>query len=360
MVRSGYTLPVFAVAAAKAALQYALDAQSCPQVELNLLPDLVKIAIAQVARLDETSVLAITLSDPGDNLDLTRNTPIWAWVKFTPRQTEPLILQAGEGLGKTINQQPAIYRYARQLFESNLLPLIPPSQTIIVTIILPEGRELAKRTSNEAFGILEGLALLGTSGISQPLSAEEHLASLRAQLRQKLQTHAQIVLCIGNNGMQAAQRLGIPESAIAQTGNWIGAMLVEASLQGATSILLLGYQGKLLKLAGGIFNTSSHIADGKLEILTAATVRVGADLAVIQSVLQATTADQAYQILKDLQWADLVYDALATQVTQKAQAYIQKYANQPVQVGTILCDRRGQMISQDAPAQEFFANFRPT
>ena len=49
-------------------------------------------------------------------------------------------------------------------------------------------------------------------------------------------------------------------------------MLVEAGLHQANSVLLLGYHGKLIKLAGGIFNTSSHIADAKLEIISAAVV----------------------------------------------------------------------------------------
>ncbi len=357
MARAGYTLPVFAVAAAKAAIQYGLADQSLAQVELDLLPGVAEIAIAQIARLDDHSILAVTLSDPGDNLDLTRNTPIWAWVQLMPRQTEALILQAGEGVGKTLDQKPAIYRYARQLFDANVLPLIPATLTAVVKIILPEGRELAKRTSNEAFGILEGLALLGTSGISQPLSAEEHLATLQAQLSEKLQTRSEIVLCIGQNGIQTAQRLGIPEIAIAQTGNWIGAMLVAASLQGASAILLLGYQGKLLKLAGGIFNTSSHVADAKLEILSAAVIEAGGDLNLVQTVLQAATADQAYQILKDGQWVDLVYNLLATKVTHKAQAYIHKYANLTINLGTVLCDRRGTIISQDAPATQFLARF---
>jgi cobalt-precorrin-5B (C1)-methyltransferase len=180
MARTGYTLPVFAVAAAKAALldlQSSQPLQSPQMVLINLLPETVEIPIQQVAALDANSALAVTVSDPGDNLDLTRNTPIWAWVRLTERQTEPLILEAGVGLGKTAAGEPAIYSYARRLFEANLLPLISIHQTVIVSIILPEGRQLAQRTSNEAFGILEGLSLLGTSGIAQPFSAADHLGT---------------------------------------------------------------------------------------------------------------------------------------------------------------------------------------
>ncbi|HIK10053.1 MAG TPA: cobalt-precorrin-5B (C(1))-methyltransferase [Oscillatoriaceae cyanobacterium M33_DOE_052] len=349
MARTGYTLPVFAVAAAKAALLHLQNnyIETLQSVTLDLMPGEATIPIQQVARLEPDSAFAITISDPGDNLDLTRNTPIWAWVKLQKRNLEPLILEAGEGIGKTTSGQPAIYRYARGLFEENLLPLIPPSRTVTVSIIMPEGRQLAQRTSNEAFGILSGLALLGTSGISQPLSAEEHLEEYRQILQAKIQHQSQLVFCIGNNGMQVAQRLGIPENTIVPTGNWIGALLVEAGLRGAESVLLLGYQGKLIKVAGGIFNTSSHLADAKLEIISAAVVRAGGSLEAVQAVLAAKTADAAYKILVDLNLAEVVFQGLAKMISEKAQAYVQKYGNVPLQVSTILFDRQGQIIAQD-------------
>ena len=353
MPRTGYTLPVFAVASAKAALLHLQEKlESSREVALDLLPGNANISIQQVGKLDDTSALAITNSDPGDNLDLTRNTPIWAWVKLSARQSQALILEAGEGLGKTATQEPAIYSYARRLFDANLLPLIPPDKTVTVSIILPEGRELAQRTSNEAFGILEGLALLGTSGISQPLSAADYLEEFRQILQAKVKNYPNLVFCIGSNGMQVAQKLGIKEEAIAPTGNWIGALLVQAGLRGAESVLLLGYQGKLIKLAGGIFNTSSHLADAKLEIISAAVVRIGGNIAAAQAVLNAKTADAAYKTLVELGLAESVFEALAQTISEKAQAYVQKYANVALKVGTVLCDRKGNVIVGDAIASE--------
>ncbi|MEC4819035.1 MAG: cobalt-precorrin-5B (C(1))-methyltransferase CbiD [Scytonema sp. PMC 1069.18] len=353
MARNGYTLPVFAVASAKAALMHLhqkIDSQL--SVEIDLLPGTAKILVSQVANLLPQSALAITLSDPGDNLDLTRNTPIWALVRLSERQSEALILEAGEGLGKTATGSAAIYSYARRLFDANVLPLIPPEQTATVTIVLPEGRQLAQRTSNEAFGILEGLALLGTSGISQPLSAADHLEEFRLELQQKVKVCPNLVFCIGSNGMQVAQRLGIPDLAIVQTGNWIGALLVEAGIYQASSVLLLGYQGKLIKLAGGIFNTSSHLADAKLEIISAAVVAVGGDIQAVRAVLDSKTADAAYQKMKELGLSELVFGILAEKISQKATAYVQKYANVALKVGTILFDRKGEVISQDLHAKE--------
>ncbi|MGK7888903.1 MAG: cobalt-precorrin-5B (C(1))-methyltransferase CbiD [Leptolyngbyaceae cyanobacterium] len=360
MARSGYTLPVFAVAAAKAALQYLLSSETftnpsaeATPVTLDLTPGEATIPIQQVAKLDSTTALAITISDPGDNLDMTRNTPIWAWVQIGDRDpdTDPITLEAGDGLGRTAEGAPAIYRYARQLFDTNLLPLLADSQSLTIRIILPEGRQLAQRTSNAAFGILKGLALAGTSGISVPHVASEQLETYRSALRTTVSTTPDLIFCIGYNGRQAALNLGLSESCIVQTGNWIGALLVEAGLRGAQSIRLVGYHGKLLKLAGGIFNTSSHVADAKLEILAATIAQVETTvppperLAAMQSVLAAPTADIAHQILTQTHLADPVFAYLAKQVSDRAQLYIRKYATVRVPVTTVLCDRTGAAIA---------------
>lgn len=361
MARTGYTLSVFAVASAKAALVHLLEGTD-PKlaIAINLLPETAEIPIQQVATLDATSALAISESDPGDNLDLTRNTPVWARVKLSERQDQALVLEAGEGLGKTVAGDAAIYSYARRLFEANLLPLIPADQTATVCIILPKGRQLAQRTSNEAFGILEGLALLGTSGISQPLSAADHLEEFRAILRDKVKSSPNLVFCIGSNGQQVAKRLSIPESAIVPTGNWLGALLVEAALYRAQSVLLLGYQGKLIKLAGGIFNTSSHVADAKLEIIASAVVQVGGNLQAVQAVCQAKTADAAQKMLVELGLVDSVFEALAQKISHKAEAYVKKYADASLNIGVILFDRQCQVLTQDAKATELIDFFVAT
>jgi cobalt-precorrin-5B (C1)-methyltransferase len=353
MARTGYTLPVFAVAAAKAALMYLIQGtQQRQSVDIDLLPGNAQIPIQQVAALDTSTALAIAISDPGDNLDLTRNTPIWAMVKLSEGQQQALILEAGEGLGKTVNGEAAIYQFARRLFDANLLPLIPKGKTITVSIILPEGRQLAQRTSNAAFGVLEGLSLLGTSGISKPLSTTEQLDDFRVCLQGKVKEYQDLVFCIGSNGLQVAQRLSIPEAVIVTTGNWIGALLVEAGLYHGKSVLLIGYQGKLIKLAGGIFNTSSHIADAKLEIISAAVVEVGGSLADVKAVLVSKTADGAYKKLVELGLSESVFGFLAEKISKKAQDYVQKYADVSMKVGTILFDRQGEIISQSLTASE--------
>ena len=270
MSRSGYTLPVFACAAAVAALHWLRHRQLLSVVSVNLITpaEIAEIPIEQVAGLSENMALAITKSDPGDNLDITRNTPIWALVEWVgaglPRPLygegeESVIIRGGEGIGRIVDDgnAPAIYAYAHTVLRENLQPLLAPSEKITVTIILPFGRSLAVRTSNAAFGVVEGLSLLGTTGISQPLSTPEQLEAFRKDLQHKASRFDCLVFCIGENGLDLAQKLGINSEQLVKTANWLGPMLLEAALQGVKEILLFGYHGKLMKLAGGNFSHPS-------------------------------------------------------------------------------------------------------
>ncbi|MFP4651071.1 MAG: cobalt-precorrin-5B (C(1))-methyltransferase CbiD [Phormidium sp.] len=352
MQNSGYTLPVFAIAAAKAALLHLQQRQSPQTVQLNLLPDDAEIPIEQVACLDQNRALAITRSDPGANLDLTRNTPIWADVSLDPFSGESLSLVGGEGIGRTQEGQAAIYNYARRLAQANLFELIPSGKTLRVVIILPEGRQLAKRTSNEAFGVLEGLSLLGTHGIAQPHTAIESLETAKTQLQDKSSSEKDLVFCIGSNGLQVAERLNLPKARIVQVGNWLGALLVEAGLHEVRSVLLLGYHGKLVKLAGNIFNTSSHIADGKLEILAAFLARYTDNVKLIREVLDCRTMAEAHQLLDQENLAETVFKDLCDRISQNAQAYVHKYANTHLEIGVILFERQGVIVAQNAIASD--------
>jgi cobalt-precorrin-5B (C1)-methyltransferase len=362
---------VFACAAALAALHRLRQRQPLNTVLVDLIDpsETVEIPIEQVAEIRAGMVLAVTRSQPGDNLDLTCNTPIWALVEWgRVEQTEPIWLVGGEGIGRQLNAggKAAIYAYAEQLLQENLRRQLAPEEKIQVTIILPEGRQLAERTSNAAFGVVEGLSLLGTTGISQPLSAPGQLEVFREELQHKVSqlknnqqssndplpiTHyPTLVFCVGENGLDLAQQLGINPEQLIKTANWLGPMLVEAGLQQVPAILLFGYHGKLIKLAGGIFHTHHHLADGRLEILTAHCAKLGLPPSVLQEVFASTTAEAALKYLRELDarsgshWVEQVYGAIASTIDARSQDYIRKHSEQDVRVGSVLFDRDRQII----------------
>jgi cobalamin biosynthesis protein CbiD len=95
-----------------------------------------------------------------------------------------------------------------------------------------------------------------------------------------------------------------------------------------------------------------------LEIISAAVASVGEDLQTIQAILTAKTADAAYKHLVRLQLAESVFTLLAQKISQKASAYVQKYADVSLSIGTILCDRQGQIVSRDANGNELLLFYR--
>ena len=346
--KSGYTLPVFACASAVAAWHFLQTAEPLETVMLDLLepPETAVIPIDQVAPLPDGGVLAVTHSQPGDNLDLTRDTPVWAVAAWSGEKDQELLtIKGGFGVGwHKESGQPAIYRYARRLLHHHLRP----SRPLCVTIILPEGRRLAERTSNAAFGVVEGLALLGTSGIAHPLSAPEQLDHMRQELRQKASQHDTLVFCIGENGLDLARGWGIPSTYLVKTGNWLGPLLLEASLLSVQTLVLLGYHGKLIKLAGGIFHTHHHVADARLELLTACGLRAGLPLPVLHHLLTQPTVEAALKYLHQVQPLKVrtVYEIVLAQIQKRTQAYLKAHGGRPLALEVLLFDRERRVVAQ--------------
>ena len=366
---AGYTLPVFTCAAAIAALSWLRqNVSSLSTVSINLLEprEIVDIPIEQVALLKNNTALAITRSDPGNNLDLTRNTPIWAMVELATvseiETSEQIVIIGGAGIGHNVHSgEAAIYSYARRLLQENLQPKINQNEQIKVKVILPEGRQLATRTSNSAFGIVEGLSLLGTTGVSQPLSLPGQLETYQEELQQKAMQFNSLVFCVGENGLDIAGKMGISPEQTVKTANWLGPMLVAAAIAGVESILLLGYHGKLIKLAGGIFHTHHHLADGRLEILTAHCANIGLPTSVIQEVFTCTTTEKALKLLRSIDtnnqnnWVGKVYGAIASKIDQRCQAYIFNHSQKQVQVGSMLFDRDREIFLKTEVADTVFS-----
>jgi cobalt-precorrin-5B (C1)-methyltransferase len=363
MPRSGYTLPVFATAAAIASLHWLRHRQALSVVSVDLIEpaQTVEIPIEQVAGLFENQALAITRSDPGDNLDLTRDTPIWAVVELGEGEGEGerVIIKGGEGIGRMADGKAAIYAYAEMLLRQNLQLLLLPCEKITVTIILPIGRSLAVRTSNAAFGVVEGLSLLGTTGISQPLTAPGQLEAFREDLQHKARRFDCLVFCIGENGLELATKLGINPEQLVKTANWLGPMLVEAALQNVQEILLFGYHGKLIKLAGGIFHTHHHLADGRREILVTHCALAGLTSPHIQSVFNSATAEAALQYLRDLDtsnnsnWVNQIYSAIAQEIDTRAIEYMKNHIEGGVSIpaiGSVLFNRDRKIIVKSITA----------
>jgi cobalt-precorrin-5B (C1)-methyltransferase len=156
-----------------------------------------------------------------------------------------------------------------------------------------------------------------------------------------------LVLVIGENGLDLAPRLGLPASLLLKTGNWIGPVLVAAAQQGVRRLLLFGYQGKLLKLAGGIFHTHHHLADGRAEVLTAFAALEGLQGTALAELHGAATVEAAFQQLRDRdpELAARLGRRLAAAIEQRSLDYLRRHGAPTPQLGAVLFDRQRQVCA---------------
>jgi cobalt-precorrin-5B (C1)-methyltransferase len=370
MADSGYTLPVWVAAAARAALGQLRGDPFQEQQPLQLDPatpglDPELVAVVAAAPLGEGRALAVARCEPGDGLDLTRGLVVW--VEAAWRSPEPeawLWLEAGEGVGVHADSRAlCLSAYARALLEANLRPLVPPGQGLRLRLVFPRGRRLAERTSNAAFGVVDGLALIGTQALVQRSAAPDQLAEARAELERRVAAPGfagDLVLVIGENGLDLAPQLGLPAELLLKGGNWIGPLLVAAAERGVRRLLLFGYQGKLIKLAGGIFHTHHHLADGRAEVLTALAALQGLPLARLEALHGAPTVEAALADLAavDPAAAAALRQRIAAAVEQRSSAYLSRYGQEALLVGAVLFDRSRRLCALGPVGAELWQALR--
>ncbi len=180
------------------------------------------------------------------------------------------------------------------------------SGPVYLTVEIPEGERLAEQTFNPRLGIVGGLSVLGTSGIVEPMSETALLETIRLEIRQKAlegQGRKQILLLTpGNYGERfAADHLGLSMAAGVKCSNHIGAAIDMAAAAGVERVLLVGHAGKLLKVAAGVMNTHSSMADGRMECLAAYGAACGADREKVRRILDCVTVDGALAVLEEAQ-----------------------------------------------------------
>ena len=371
MADAAYTLPVWLAAAAVAAVAQlrgeAFEARPLLQLDpQDPAAPRQPVPVETAARLAVDRALAMARCEPGDGLDLTRGLPVWVEASWAPAAAaeDGLLLEAGDGVGVLeASGAPCLSAYARELLRCNLRAAVAPGQALRLRITLPGGRQLAQRTSNAAFGVVDGLALIGTQAQVQRSAAPDQLSRARAELERRSrdpQLAGDLVLVIGENGLDLAPRLGLPPALLLKTGNWIGPLLVAAAEQGVQRLLLFGYQGKLIKLAGGIFHTHHHLADGRLEVLTTQAALQGLPLQQLQALAVAASVEEALQGLAawNAAAAAALQQRLAEAVEQRSLAYLARHGQSALQVGAALFDRSRRLVAQGPQGAALLEAFR--
>ena len=277
-------------------------------------------------KLNSNSGRACVIKMPYNDPDVTKNLKICADVKIT--DSNEITIKGGKGIG--VVTKPglqvsvgghAINPVPRQMIKSNLQNFLPDKKGADVTIFVPKGEEIAKKTMNSRLGITGGISILGTTGIARPMSSHAYKESLACQIDVAVaEGFEDLVFVPGNIGESIAGKiLDVHEDQIVQMGNFVGFMLDKAHEKGVRKITLLGHAGKIIKIAAGIFNTKNSIADGRHEIIAAYCGLLGADKEVIRQIFETKTTEDMIDILDKENMTLEVFSKISDAVKEKCQ-----------------------------------------
>ncbi len=308
-MRTGYTTGSCAAAAAKAAACMLLSGEVIQQVRL-MTPKGVELdlEVEQIERRQH-GVRCAVRKDSGDDPDVTNGIYVYAEVRKEPEQG--IYLDGGEGIGRITKkglEQPvgaaAINRVPRKMIleavkEQSIRYGYQGGLSVIISA--PEGKKLAAKTFNPRLGIENGISILGTSGIVEPMSEKALTDTIFLEMKM-LKENGIDRCCVvpGNYGRDfLAEQLGVDTDQAVKCSNYIGETIDAAVNLEMRSLLLIGHIGKLIKVAAGVMNTHSRQADCRMEVLAAHAAAEGASAECVQAILSCITTTEALELLKE-------------------------------------------------------------
>ena len=305
-LRRGWTTGTCAAAAAEVAALLLLTGKAPAELRLETPGGLTFTLPVEQPHLDGDAAVCTVRKDAGDDPDITNGVGITAAVRRAP---EGVTIDGGAGVGRVtrpglampvgaaaINPGPraqitaALERAARECGYTGGFSVI---------ISAENGEELAKQTYNGHLGVIGGLSILGTSGVVEPMSEKALVDTILLEL-DSLYAGGQrtAFLCPGNYGADFARdTLGLDLEKAVKCSNFIGEALDHAVFRGFDDILLVGHAGKLVKLAAGVMNTHSSVADGRQEIFTAHAALCGAGRETLEGLMQSISVDACIELL---------------------------------------------------------------
>ena len=364
LLRCGYTTGTCAALGAAGAARLLLTGKAPETVALRTPKGIVvEVAPLFCRRTGPGAECAID-KDGGDDVDMTTGLPIVAAVEL-PGTTEVRIA-GGPGVGRVTRpglDQPvgeaAINHVPRRMIAEALQREAETAcytGGFAVTLSIPGGEEVARRTFNPHIGVAGGLSILGTSGIVEPMSQQAILDTIQLEMNQaalRVQTEAgprRLILAPGNYGLDY---LGTAYPAFAsipvvKTSNFIGDTLDMAASAGFEDVLLVGHVGKLCKLAGGIMNTHSHTADCRTELFCTYAALSGAGQEVCAALLHAATTDACIEILD----REALRAPVLAGLVDAIQTHLDRRAAGAFRVGAILFSNQYGPLGQTQTAKE--------
>ena len=305
-LRSGLTTGTCATAAVKAAL-LGWRGEETERVWVTL-PDGESVSVEIEAM---GPGWATVIKDFSDDPDVTRGCRIKAEVS-SPLPISPVgegataeegrirFLQ-GEGVGRVTLPglgiavgEPAINPVPRRMIEAEVRALT--AAAVDIRISVEHGRELAERTFNPRVGVVDGISIIGTTGMVTPLSNEAFVESIGRELEVARAIGCTAIgLASGKQGEEALLAAE-PSLRVIHYGNFIGAALARAHALGFRRAVVGIMIGKAVKLAEGHLDTHSHKVLMNKTFLTSVAAEAGV-MDAAASINNITIARELWDVM---------------------------------------------------------------
>ncbi|MBQ5331892.1 MAG: cobalamin biosynthesis protein CbiD [Oscillospiraceae bacterium] len=340
-LRLGYTTGSCAAGAAKAAAEAVLCGRF-PEKVMLMTPKGIELELDILHRkIERDSACCAVKKDSGDDPDITNGILIYVRAE---KISSGVDIVGGEGVGivtKAGLDRPvgdfAINTVPRKMIKaavSEIAELYEYKGGFRITVFVPDGVQLAKKTYNPRMGIVGGISIIGTGGIVEPMSSQALIDTIRAEENmRKAEGLKNLVLTLGNYGddFLSGYLPDISEKSV-KCSNFIGEAIDIAIELQFESVLIVGHIGKLVKLGAGIMNTHSSFADGRMEVLVTCGLLGGCTMGALMKITECATADAALDIIKGEERLDDVMKILC----RKIQYHLDAHGKGQLRLGAVL------------------------
>ncbi|MEG2936733.1 MAG: cobalt-precorrin-5B (C(1))-methyltransferase CbiD, partial [Clostridium sp.] len=307
--------------------------------------------------MDGDSVSCKIMKDGGDDPDATHGMRICSRVS---KIHEGIVIDGGQGVGRVTKSglacgigEAAINPTPKRMITEALIEVKKKFNyeggfKVIISAI--NGEEIAKKTFNPRLGILGGVSILGTSGIVEPMSEKALIDTIHVEIESRtVSGEEKLLICPGNYGRDFALReFGIDLDTGIKCSNYIGEALDYSVYRGVKKILLIGHAGKISKIAAGIMNTHSRVADGRNEIFAAHVAMAGATREQVTQIMEATTTDEIDCLLDEMNLLEEVWKTVMKKI-----AYNLKYRiGEKCEIEVMTFTNKGNYVHMTAGAKK--------
>jgi cobalt-precorrin-5B (C1)-methyltransferase len=214
---------------------------------------------------------------------------------------------------------------------------------IRIVISVPKGKELGPKTDNPRLGIVNGISILGTSGIVIPFSTAAYAASIRQNLDVAIAAGNQtVVLTTGGRSEDFAKKMvDLPDHCFVQIGDFSGYAIQQCGRKDINRAYVVGFIGKLAKMAAGVKQT--HVKGSKVDMsfLAELAQKCNANESTIQEIKKANTARHVSEIIQENK-IEGFFDLICSETYK----HMRKHSEEKVPIDVILFDFEGNILAR--------------